>query len=98
LSRGVSRLRQLQRVAEIEMPRACLVASHVCGNSGGSLKSRCHELVSWSLTLAATLAHRCIRDATSLSRGVSRLRQLRRVAEIEMPRACLVESHVCGYS
>src|SRR5262245_24496969 len=46
------------------------------GNKHWGTVFRCHDLESWSFTLAATNDHFLLQDATTLSRGVSRWRLL----------------------
>src|SRR6266542_4447669 len=55
------------------MPRPCAVESHACCYKKASPLRRCHGLVPWRLTLAATKKPRRSEDATALRRGVSRL-------------------------
>src|SRR5258705_270082 len=55
------------------MPRPCAGESHARCYKRDSPLTRCHGLVPWSLTLAATKEARPSQDATALCRGVSRL-------------------------
>jgi len=47
---------QLALLHSFQIPRACLVEFHARGYKQLRLSSRCHELVSWSFTLRATVA------------------------------------------
>ncbi len=53
---------------------------------------RCHGLVPWSFTLAATKRLAAAEDATALCRGVLRLLLQRGSPPQKMPRPCAVES------
>src|SRR6185503_12682306 len=78
------------------MPRACPVESHGGRyQRAGQDRKRCHGLVPWSLTVAATNEQaKIVSDATGLSRGVSRWplpTSMPRSSAV--PRACPVQSH-----
>src|SRR6266498_3410187 len=58
---------------------------------------RCHGLVPWSFTLAATKRLAAAEDATALCRGVLRLLLQRGSPPQKMPRPCAVEFYACCY-
>src|SRR5689334_5239443 len=62
-------LRYSRRLRFMEMPRACPVESHVLATLVDSASWRCHGLVPWSLTFAATARCYCslLRFASSLA-------------------------------
>src|SRR6266498_257674 len=60
-------------------------------------RRRCHGLVPWSFTLAATKRLAAAEDATALCRGVLRLLLQRGSPPQKMPRPCAVEFYACCY-